>query len=77
MNIKRETIEKITVDFTSEEEAKINETLVGIGGKICMLFWCSECPFAIKSFNECGEPIQHCVIDGMHTGFWKLKKKEE
>lgn len=76
MNIKRETIERITVDFTSEEEAKINETIVEIGDKICTLFLCSECPFSIKSFDEGGEPIHHCAIVGMRTGFWKLKKKE-
>ena len=77
MNVKRETIEKITVAFTSEEESKIDEVIIGIGGKICTLFWCSECPFTIKSFNEHGKPIQRCAIDDVHTGFWKLKKKEE
>lgn len=76
MNIKKETIERITVDFTSEEKTKINEIIVEIGGKICTLFLCSKCPFSIKSFNKDGEPIRHCAIDSMRAGFWKLERKE-
>ena len=73
MNIKREMVEKITIDFTPIERTKIAE-VADMGEKICFSYTCDVCPFAIIN-DTTGEMT--CALDHVVSAFHNLMNKSE
>lgn len=73
MNIKREMVEKITIDFTPIEKAKITE-VIDMGERICFSYSCNTCPFAVIN-DITGEMT--CTLSHIQSVFHDLMNKSE
>lgn len=74
MNIKREMVEKITIDFTPIEKRKITE-VIDMGEEICFSYNCNTCPFAI--INDITGEMTTCTLSHIQSVFHDLMNKSE
>lgn len=73
MNIKREMVEKVTIDFTPIEAAKIEEVM-DMGERICFSYPCNACPFAV--INETTGEMT-CALEHVQSVFYDLLTKSK
>jgi len=73
MNIKREMVKKVTIDFNPIEAAEIEEVM-DMGEKICFSYTCNVCPFVI--INETTGEMT-CALDHVQSVFYDLLAKSE
>lgn len=73
MDIKREMVEKITINFTPVERMKIAE-VADMGERICFSYTCGNCPFVVINDVTGG---MTCTLSHVQSAFHDLISKSE